>query len=319
MRARLKGLNKSFGNRKVVCNLDLDIQEGSIVCLLGPSGCGKTTTLRMIGGFISQDSGEIWVDDERIDSMPPEMRPVATVFQSYALFPNKNVLGNVSYGLSFQGYSRHDAEIKAKEYLKLVGLEDFATQNIRELSGGQQQRVALARSLVINPKLLLMDEPLSNLDAKLRVQIREELKELQKKLNMTIVFVTHDQEEAMALGNRIAIMNEGKVEQIGTPNEVYRSPATKFVMDFLGKTNCIVNLDSKEKIWFRPEAIKVEEYGKYHATVQSMEFQGFYNKYILVCGDENIVFRTDSRCTYKEGETLAFSIRPEDILLREII
>jgi len=319
MRARLKGLNKSFGDRKVVSDLDLEIQEGSIVCLLGPSGCGKTTTLRMIGGFIRQDSGEIWVDDKRIDGMPPEMRPVATVFQSYALFPNKNVIGNVSYGLSFQGYSRHDAEVKAKEYLKLVGLEDYATQNIRELSGGQQQRVALARSLVINPRLLLMDEPLSNLDAKLRVQIREELKELQKKLNMTIVFVTHDQEEAMALGDRIAIMNDGKVEQIGTPDEVYRSPSTKFVMDFLGKTNCIVDQDSKERIWFRPESIQIDENGKYRAMVLSKEFQGFYNKYILVCGDEHIVLRTDSKRTYKEGEMLTFSITPEDVLLKEMI
>ncbi len=319
MRARLKGLNKSFGDRKVVSDLDLDIQEGSIVCLLGPSGCGKTTTLRMIGGFIRQDSGEIWVDDKRIDGMPPEMRPVATVFQSYALFPNKNVIGNVSYGLFFQGYSRHDAEIKAKEYLKLVGLEDYASQNIRELSGGQQQRVALARSLVINPRLLLMDEPLSNLDAKLRVQIREELKELQKKLNMTIVFVTHDQEEAMALGDRIAIMNDGKVEQIGTPDEVYRSPSTKFVMDFLGKTNCIVDQDSREKIWFRPESIHVDGNGKYRAMVLSKEFQGFYNKYILVCGDEHIVLRTDSKRTYKEGEMLTFSITPEDVLLKEMI
>lgn len=317
MRAVLKGLCKSFGKREVVKNLELSVQEGSIVCLLGPSGCGKTTTLRLLGGFLEPDFGEIWVDERRIDGLPPELRPLSTVFQSYALFPNLDVLGNVSYGLPYHGVRGREAELRAGEMLKLVGLEDYIHSGIRELSGGQQQRVALARALAISPSLLLMDEPLSNLDAKLRVQIRGELKELQRRLGMTIIFVTHDQEEAMALGDCIAIMNNGRLEQIGSPEEVYRHPASHFVMDFLGESNSLMDRQSGEKLYFRPEAIKIMADGGYRAEVISEEFRGFYRQYILRHGDDRLLLRTESGCVLTVGNEIGFNLEPEQILLRE--
>lgn len=317
MRARLEGLCKRFGEREVVRKLDLAVPEGDIVCLLGPSGCGKTTTLRLLGGFLAADAGEIWVDERRIDRLPPEKRPLATVFQSYALFPNRDVLGNVSYGLPFHGLRGREAEDRAWEMLRLVGLEEYAYSGIRELSGGQQQRVALARALAISPSLLLMDEPLSNLDAKLRVQIRAELKALQHSLNMTIIFVTHDQEEAMVLGDSIAIMNEGRLEQIGSPEEVYAHPKSRFVMDFLGESNCLRDYEKGERFCFRPEAIRIREEGEYRAAVLTEEFRGFYRQYRLRCGEDILTYRAAIDTALPVGAEIGFSIEPEQILLRE--
>ena len=204
---QLKGLKKIYEEEKGLKNLDLEIEEGSFVTLLGPSGCGKTTTLNLLGGFIQPDSGHILLEGEDITGLPPERRPVSTVFQSYALFPHLNVLDNVCYGLRFfRGMKKKEAAPIAMEELKTVGLSGYETARIGELSGGQQQRVALARAMATGPKILLLDEPLSNLDAGLRVQLREELKELQKKLGITMVFVTHDQEEALSLSDKIVVM-----------------------------------------------------------------------------------------------------------------
>ena len=205
------------------------------MCILGSSGCGKTTTLNMIGGFLSPDSGRVLLDGQDITALPPERRPVSTVFQSYGLFPHMSVLQNVTYGLKFRGYSRAEAKEKGRRYLSLVGLAERENARIGELSGGQQQRVALARALIVEPKLCLLDEPLSNLDAKLRNQMRAEI----IKLGTTMVFVTHDQEEALILADSIAVMSEGELLQLGSAEEVFRHPANDYIASFLGLNDIV--------------------------------------------------------------------------------
>ncbi len=233
MYLELKHIHKSFGGRPVVQDLSLGLDRGGLLCILGSSGCGKTTTLNMIGGFLSPDAGQILLDGEDITASPPEGRPVSTVFQSYSLFPHMTVLENVIYGLKFRGVKRGPAREKGRRYLEMVGLAEYANARVYEISGGQQQRVALARALIVEPKLCLLDEPFSNLDAALRFRMREELKGLQRELGMTMVFVTHDQEEALHLADRVAIMDQGFLVQEGSPLELYRCPASSFVADFL--------------------------------------------------------------------------------------
>ena len=234
MYLELEKLNKSFDGKSAVCNLSLGVERGELLCILGSSGCGKTTTLNMIGGFLAPDSGTILLDGQDVTSMPPERRPVSTVFQSYGLFPHMTVLENVTYGLKFRRYTRAQAREKGMKYLELVGLADRVNAHIHEISGGQQQRVALARSLIVEPMLCLLDEPLSNLDAALRARMRGELKRLQRELDITMVFVTHDQEEALILADRIAVMEHGHLLQLGTPEEVYREPTNDTIASFLG-------------------------------------------------------------------------------------
>ena len=234
MYLELKDLSKSFGDKQVVRELSLELERGELLCILGASGCGKTTTLNMIGGFLLPDSGRVLLDGQDITAMPPERRPVATVFQSYGLFPHMTVLQNVTYGLKFQRLSRSQARKKGLAYLEMVGLADRASDPIHALSGGQQQRVALARALAVEPKLCLLDEPFSNLDAALRTKMRHELKRLQRELGTTMVFVTHDQEEALILADRIAVMEGGSLVQLDKPEALYRSPATPWVAQFLG-------------------------------------------------------------------------------------
>ncbi len=237
MYLELKNLYKRFDKEPVVDDLNLSLEKGQLLCILGGSGCGKTTTLNMIGGFLTPDAGTIHLDGMDITNLPPERRPVATVFQSYGLFPHMTVLQNVIYGLKFKGYKKADARKKGYEYLELVGLQDYANKRIHEISGGQQQRTALARALIVEPKLCLLDEPLSNLDAALRVKMRAELKTIQRELGITMVFVTHDQEEALLLSDKMAIMEQGKLIQFGAPEEIFRNPATPFVKEFLGLSN----------------------------------------------------------------------------------
>ena len=234
MYLELEHINKSFGDKQVVRDLSFGLARGEILCILGASGCGKTTTLNMIGGFLTPDSGHVRLDGQDITNVPPERRPVTTVFQSYGLFPHMSVLENVTYGLKFRGMSRRAMQEKGMAYLELVGLADRAKSRIYALSGGQQQRVALARALAVEPKLCLLDEPFSNLDAALRTRMRHELKRLQREVGITMVFVTHDQEEALILADRIAAMEEGALPQIAAPEETYRAPATPSVARFLG-------------------------------------------------------------------------------------
>jgi putative spermidine/putrescine transport system ATP-binding protein len=233
----LDGLAKRYGAHTAVEKIDLAVAKGEFVSLLGPSGCGKTTTLQMIAGFVEPSAGKVRLDGRDLTSLHPSKRELGIVFQSYALFPHCTAAQNVAFGLEMRGVSRDECTRRVGEALELVGLGAFADRYPRRMSGGQQQRVALARALVIRPAVLLLDEPLSNLDAKLREEMQIELRGIQRNIGTTTVLVTHDQSEAMALSNRIVVMNDGRVEQVGTPEEVYGQPATSFVASFLGKTN----------------------------------------------------------------------------------
>ena len=237
---QLLNICKSFDqDEAVIKNLDLDIRQGEFLTLLGPSGCGKTTTLRMIAGFELPTSGEIVIDGENITDKPPYKRCVNTVFQNYALFPHMNIYDNIAFGLKMKKMPKSKIKDKINEMLKMVQLEGYENRMPSQLSGGQMQRVAIARAVVNSPKVLLLDEPLGALDLKLRKQMQLELKHLQKILGITFVFVTHDQEEALTMSDRIVVMNNGIIEQIGTPEELYEHPKTKFVADFLGETNIL--------------------------------------------------------------------------------
>lgn len=284
---QLNNVCKMYDSSNGVKKLNFTIEKGEFVTLLGPSGCGKTTTLNLIGGFLKPDSGSILLDSSDITFLSPEERPVSTVFQSYALFPHLNVLENVCYGLRFmRRMKKKDAIPVAREYLNIVGLSDYERARVGNLSGGQQQRVALARAMSTRPKILLLDEPLSNLDAGLRIKMRSELKELQKKLGITMIFVTHDQEEALCLSDKIVVMDRGEIAQIGTPEEIYFSPKNRYVASFIGKSNYFIK-DGKT-MTVRPEEIIIRENenGKY--KVCDKTFMGAYTSYLLTDGRNNI-------------------------------
>lgn len=258
----------------------LEVKEGEFLTLLGPSGCGKTSTLRIIAGFEKPDKGEVIFNDRVVNEIPPYERNVGIVFQDYALFPHMTVFKNISFGLEMRGFSKEEIKRKVKWALELVGLSGFENRYPEQLSGGQQQRVALARALVIEPELLLLDEPLSNLDAKIRERLRGEIKRIQRELKITTIYVTHDQEEAMAISDRIAVMSIGKIEQVGEPLELYYKPKTEFVAKFLGLSNILeveikdkkafvddyflkveTNRKGKAKIFFRPESVLISKKG----------------------------------------------------------
>jgi iron(III) transport system ATP-binding protein len=236
---RVEGASKEFGAFHAVREASFEIARGEFVCFLGPSGCGKTTLLRLIAGLETLSGGKIWQDGKDVSDLPPSKRDFGIVFQSYALFPNLSVADNVAYGLRSRGTERTKAAARVEELLALVGLPGEARKYPAQLSGGQQQRVALARALAIEPGLLLLDEPLSALDARVRQHLRHEIRDLQRRLGVTTVMVTHDQEEALTMADRIAVMNAGRIEQFATPAELYARPATPFVADFVGKTNFI--------------------------------------------------------------------------------
>jgi putative spermidine/putrescine transport system ATP-binding protein len=245
----LRSLSKSYGTTTVVDDFNLSVEAGEFVALLGPSGCGKTTTLRMIAGFVTPAKGEIWIKGKNVTGLPPHRRNVGLVFQNYALFPHMTVRANIEFGLKSHRVDTAGMNSSVSSVLELVGLEQYADRYPRELSGGQQQRVALARVLALKPDLLLFDEPLSNLDAKLRVQMREEIRRLQRESGLTALFVTHDQEEAMSMADRIVVLEKGHIAQVGTPGEIYDHPKTRFVADFIGTANCfegaVISLDGR--------------------------------------------------------------------------
>ena len=258
----ISGASRSFGTVRAVDQVDLSVGEGEFFTLLGPSGCGKTTLLRMIAGFCELDAGEIRFGDRRIDKLPAHLRDIGMVFQNYAVFPNLTVAGNVAYGLKARKVPAPELATRVEEALALVQLAGYGARLPHQLSGGQLQRVAIARALVIRPQVLLFDEPLSNLDARLRVSMRLEIRELQKSLGITALYVTHDQEEAMSVSDRIALMSNGRLEQIGTPAEIYRHPASRFAAEFMGTTNLVEarTLGLAAPVWvsLRPEALRLD-------------------------------------------------------------
>uniref|UniRef100_UPI004048C870 spermidine/putrescine ABC transporter ATP-binding protein PotA n=1 Tax=Aliarcobacter sp. TaxID=2321116 RepID=UPI004048C870 len=243
----LKGLCKNYENTPILKNIDLDIFEGEFLTLLGPSGCGKTTIIRLLAGFENPDSGEILLQDKNINNLPPEQRAVNTVFQSYALFPHMNIFDNVAFGLKMKKVPKEQIKIEVENALSMVKLSQHMYKKPNELSGGQQQRVAIARAVVNKPLILLLDESLSALDYKLRKEMQIELKMLQRKLGITFLFVTHDQEEALCMSDRIVVMNKGNIEQIGTPKEIYEEPKNLFVAQFIGESNCFETKVLKQK------------------------------------------------------------------------
>src|SRR5262249_21832528 len=256
---RIDRVSKNFGSFQALKLISLDIYEGEFVCFLGPSGCGKTTLLRAIAGLDIQTSGRIEQGDRDISALPPSQRDLGIVFQSYALFPNLTVWDNISYGLRNTGLRKADIEERVQTLLAMVGLSGQGRKYPTQLSGGQQQRVALARAIALSPGLLLLDEPLSALDARVRVHLREELKALQRRIGVTTIMVTHDQEEALAIADRIVVMNHGIIEQVGTPQEIYRNPATPFVADFVGHMNFLPGkLSGGGQIQVGPVALKAD-------------------------------------------------------------
>src|SRR5688572_1799548 len=277
MRIRFEGVNQAYDGQALFTGLDLEIPSGRFFTLLGPSGCGKTTLLRMLAGFVVPDSGRVWFGDRDVTALPVHQRGVGMVFQDYALFPDRSALANVMYGLEARRIPVKDAKARAMAMLERVGLAAFAERAPATLSGGQRQRVAMARALVIDPQLLLLDEPLAALDVKLRVELRAMVRELQLESKVTTVFVTHDQEEALALSDLVAVMDRGRIVQMGTPSEIYRSPANGYAADFLGSANLIPEGDGKYKV-VRREEIAIGE-GDLEGIVEHVEFRGSVTGY----------------------------------------
>ena len=281
---RLEGLNKSYdGRHRAVDAIALDVKPGEFFSLLGPSGCGKTTTLRMIAGFETADEGRIVVGDTDVTDLAVHKRNMCMVFQSYALFPHRTVDENVAFGLRMRKVPRAEIEERVRAALAMVALTGFEDRRPGQLSGGQQQRVALARAIVIRPPVLLCDEPLGALDRKLRHQMQVELKQLQKELGVTLVFVTHDQEEALAMSDRIAVMNEGRIEQVGTPGDIYDRPLTRFVADFIGDINLIDQPDGRA-LALRPERIRLGG-GPLAGRIETASFLGGQTLYRITLDD----------------------------------
>lgn len=286
---QIKNLGKSFGKNAILKNLSFDIKPGEFLTLLGSSGCGKTTLLKIISGFESPSNGEILIDGINVTDLPPQKRNVHTIFQNYALFPHMNVFENVAFALRCKKVPENIIHEKVADTLKLVELSSFKERSIQQLSGGQQQRVAIARAIINQPKILLLDEPLSSLDYRLRKKMQIELKSLQKRLNMTFIFVTHDQEEALTMSDRIVIFNQGKIEQIGTPYDIYENPKNLYVAQFIGETNI------------------------FNITVQSMTSQFIYTK---IAGVTICCKRPPNVCN---GDPMHLLVRPENIHVHPIL
>ena len=347
---RLEHISKIYQDPKTgkdfyaVKDTSLEIAPGSFVTLLGPSGCGKTTTLRMIAGFESPDEGEIYLGDEPINALTPNKRDTAMVFQSYALLPHYNIYDNVAYGLKLRKLDKAAIREKVTRILKLVGLEGMEARMTNQLSGGQQQRVALARALVLEPGVLLFDEPLSNLDAKLRVTMRTEIRRIQQEAGITAIYVTHDQSEAMALSDQIIIMEKGVVAQIGTPQEIYYHPASEFVADFIGEANFlrgkltakaggsgtvtvegtqvpVVGVEARQEgqdctLVLRPEAATLADVGVLPCKVVLSCFMGSYQNYHVMVGNTLVKitdFNPRNKKTYQVGDTAFVAFEKENV------
>lgn len=331
----LKNLTKNYEDQQVLKGINLDIHQNEFLTLLGPSGCGKTTTLRIIAGFEEASGGEVLFDGIDITKIPPYKREVNTVFQKYALFPHMNVFDNVAFGLNIKKMDKTIIKQKVERMLALVGLADFGPRDVTLLSGGQQQRVAIARALVNEPKVLLLDEPLGALDAKLRKEMQTELKKIQKEVGITFVFVTHDQEEALTMSDTIVVMNEGTIQQIGSPTDIYNEPENRFVAKFIGESNIIegsmvkdylVSFDGETfecvdrgfpenepvDVVIRPEDLDIvkPEEAKITGTVKSITFKGVHYEIIIETKNRDYLVHTTD---YHEiGLEVGLTLQPED-------
>ncbi|MBA4324436.1 MAG: polyamine ABC transporter ATP-binding protein [Rhodobacter sp.] len=317
-------VSRHFGTVKAVDGVDLTIAEGSFFAMLGPSGSGKTTCLRLISGFEKPTGGTIRIFGEDVSNTPPHLRNVNTVFQDYALFPHLNVRDNVAYGLMVKGMGRTARHAKAEEMLALVKLDGYGDRKPAQLSGGQRQRVALARALVNEPRVLLLDEPLGALDLKLREAMQDELKALQKRLGLTFVFVTHDQHEALSMADRLAVFNEGRIAQIGTPQDIYDRPATRFVADFVGSSNVLppelTRALGGPTQWasLRPEATQLAATGPVQGTVTALRYLGSGTRVVIDAGGTEIAALVPAgQPVPAEGATTAFAFDPAALHLME--
>ena len=330
---KFENIEIKYGDFVAIENLNLDIKEGEFFTFLGPSGCGKTTSLRALVGFLSPSKGKVYVGDKDVTNLPVEKRNIGMVFQSYALFPTMSVYDNIAFGMKVKKASKTEIDQKVHEVAAKIKItESQLKKNVSDLSGGQQQRVALARAIVLEPKILCLDEPLSNLDAKLRIDMRMELKRLQKELGITTLYVTHDQEEALTLSDRIAVFNNGYVEQVGTPYEIYNESKSEFVCDFIGDINRLkgellsevntqsgANLDTNKTGFVRIERCIIEEkagYVKLTGKVEEAEFSGVLTKYVLECHGQELKYleKNDGRRLYQEHEQIDLYINPQDIM-----
>ncbi len=332
----LTDIEVKFGNFTALQDINIHVKEGQFYTFLGPSGCGKTTTLRTITGFITPVKGRVVVKGKDITDMPVEKRNIGMVFQNYALFPTMSVYENIAFGLRVNKVEKTELDRRVREMAAKVELnETQLMRKVAELSGGQQQRVAIARALVNNPAIICLDEPLSNLDAKLRVQLRGELKEMQKNFGITTVYVTHDQEEALTLSDCIAVFNNGRIEQIGTPNEIYNHSKTEFVCNFIGDINKLqpallrelsaqtgAAFDPDKASYLRLERVHVnlpqaEGFARFPAVITNREYYGLYIKYTLsLCGQTiRAIEKNDGTKYFKAGEQVTASIRPDDLMV----
>ena len=350
MKVVLKGISKVFGKLRAVDGVSLEIEDGDFFTLLGPSGCGKTTLLRVIAGFYPPDEGEVYFGERLMNDVPPHRRETGMVFQNYALFPHLNVRENIAYGLRVRKVPAREMDARIGDAIRSVRLDGLEKRFPGQLSGGQQQRVALARALVISPQILLMDEPLSNLDAKLRVAMREEIRRIQKDLRITTIYVTHDQEEAMAVSDRIAILNLGKLEQLGAPDEIYFHPCSRFAAEFMGGSNILeltalgydeassrlraesggepltlcVPRPAEERVCLsvRPEWVKIaEEAGEdaIEGTVESTTFLGALVRYrVRALGGQSLMIEVHNpraRDIRREGDPIRFRFDAERLVM----
>ena len=328
----LQNLKKEFDGTPVLRGILLSIKRREFVTLLGPSGCGKTTTLRIIGGFEQPDSGDVFFDGKRLNDVPPYQREINTVFQRYALFPHLNVAENIAFGLHIKKLDRADIKRKTAEMLELVGLRGFENRDVTSLSGGQQQRVAIARALVCEPRVLLLDEPLGALDLKLRKDMQIELKRIQQRTGITFIYVTHDQEEALTMSDRVVVMNHGVIQQVGSPTDIYNEPVNAFVADFIGESNIIDGVMLEDcKVEFcgrtfegfgrntpvdvviRPEDLKIVYVGDglLQGVVESIVFKGVH--YEMMVRTQFFTFTVHSTMAESVGKTVGLSVIPFDI------
>ncbi len=347
MRVSIQNLAKKFGDTAVLKDISLEVQDQELFFLLGPSGCGKTTLLRLIAGFYQPDEGRLFFGGKPMNGVPPHQRNTGMVFQNYALWPHMTVAENVVYGLDVRGVSAAEKKQRVAEALAIVQMDKFAHRAPNQLSGGQQQRVALARALIIHPDVLLLDEPLSNLDARLRIEMREEIRRIHARTRITTIYVTHDQKEALSLADRVAVMRDGVIEQLGDPRAIYRSPANRFVADFIGETNwlpaevqrrtddeVIVKTDFgefhappdaklvvKQKVWmgFRPEAVEMgaDRHNSLATTIAHVSYLGEIEQYELRLSPSATIKAVEQNPQQirRVGQPLAVHVSPHNLLL----